>query len=209
MYVASNPARGHQEAEPGVDSRTLYAFVESRINRGMFEATAFSRAAKTIATLGRSNFPPAPRDDRPTLHVRPVRFGQAAAFCAVYHRHLKPPVGHVFSLGVFTGRRLVGVAIVGRPVARLLDDGRTLEITRVAADGTRNACSALLAACRREARRRSIRRLVTYTLPSESGISLRAAGFRPDGAAGGGSWDRAGRPRTADQPLERKLRWIA
>lgn len=175
----------------------------------MLDPAAFSRAAKTISTLGRANFPPAAGEERPTLRVRPVTFGQAAAFCAVYHRHLKPPVGHVFSLGVFTGRRLVGVAIVGRPVARLLDDRRTLEITRVAADGTRNACSALLGACRREARRRSITRLVTYTLPSESGVSLRAAGFRPDGAAGGGSWDRAKRPRTADQPVERKLRWIA
>lgn len=194
---------------PNVDPRTLYAFVESRIKRGMFDTAAFSRAARTISTLGRSKLPPARGNDRPTLHVRPVPFGQAAAFCAVYHRHLKPPVGHVFSLGVFVGTRLVGVAIVGRPVARLLDDGHTLEITRVAADGTRNACSALLGACRREARRRSVTRLVTYTLPSESGVSLRAAGFRADGVAGGGSWDRAARPRAADQPFERKLRWIA
>lgn len=205
----TTPTLGQDPAPSGVDPRTLYAFVESRIKRGMFDPAAFSRAARTISTLGRSTLPPAQGDDRPTLRVRPVPFGQAAAFCAVYHRHLKPPVGHVFSLGVFVGRRMVGVAIVGRPVARLLDDGRTLEITRVAADGTRNACSALLGACRREARRRSITRLVTYTLPSESGVSLRAAGFRADGMAGGGSWDRAARPRSADQPVERKLRWIA
>lgn len=176
----------------------------------MFDPAAFSRVAKTISTLGRSNFPPpARRDARPTLRVLPIPFGPAAAFCAVHHRHLKPPVGHVFSLGVFAGRRLVGVAIVGRPVARLLDDGRTLEITRVAADGTRNACSALLAACRREARRRSVRRLVTYTLPSESGVSLRAAGFREDGEAGGGRWNRADRARVDEHPVVRKLRWLA
>lgn len=96
---------------------------------------------------------------------------------------------------VVTAGRLVGVAIVGRPVARLLDDGSTLEITRVAADGTRNSCSALLAACRREPRPRHIACLATYTLASESGASLRAAGFPPDGAGGGGSWDRASRRR--------------
>jgi hypothetical protein len=203
------PAEERQTAHPPIDPRTLYAFVESRIKRGMFDSVAFSRVARSISTLGRSNFPPAGSDDRPALRVRPVPFGQAAAFCAVYHRHLKPPVGHVFSLGVFVDRLLVGVAIVGRPVARLLDDGRTLEITRVAADGTRNACSALLGACRREARRRSITRLVTYTLPIESGVSLRAAGFRLDGRAGGGRWDRGGRPRADGHPVERKLRWVA
>lgn len=205
----ATPSTARQRGADRLDTRRLYAFVESRIARGMFEPAAFSRAARTISALGRPDFPPVQRDDRPALRVRRVGYGQAAAFCAVYHRHLKPPVGHVFSLGVFDRTRLVGVAIVGRPVARLLDDGRTLEITRVAADGTRNACSALLGACRREARRRSIARLVTYTLPSESGVSLRAAGFRVEGAAGGGSWNRTLRPRTADQPVERKTRWIA
>jgi hypothetical protein len=203
------PAEERQTAHPPIDPRNLYAFVESRIKRGMFDSVAFSRVARSISTLGRSNFPPAGSDDRPALRVRPVPFGQAAAFCAVYHRHLKPPVGHVFSLGVFLGHRLVGVAIVGRPVARLLDDGRTLEITRVAADGTRNACSALLGASRREARKRGAASLVTYTLPSESGASLRAAGFRPDGIAGGGKWSRATRRRSDAHPSERKLRWKA
>lgn len=206
---APSPTAEHRYAAPAIDPRTLYAFVESRIKRGMFDAAAFSRVARSISTLGRSNFPPAPTDSRPALRVHPVPFGQAAAFCAVYHRHLKPPVGHVFSLGVFVGSRLVGVAIVGRPVARLLDDGRTLEITRVAADGTRNACSALLGACRREARKRGTATLVTYTLASESGASLRAAGFRPDGLAGGGTWRRASRQREDAHPTERKVRWKA
>lgn len=206
---ASTPCPEHQ-APATIDPRTLYAFVESRIKRGMFDAAAFTRAARSISTLGRPSFRPTERSgSRPTLRVRPVPFGQAAAFCAVYHRHLKPPAGHVFSLGVFAGRRLVGVAIVGRPVARHLDDGCTLEITRVASDGTRNACSALLGACRRESRRRSIKRLVTYTLPSEPGISLRAAGFRADGMTAGGRWDRNGRPRQDAHPVQRKLRCLA
>lgn len=193
----------------GVDPRTLYAFVEDRIKRRMFDGAAFSRVARVITALGPCDFPPVQTSTRPTLLVRPVPFGQAAAFCAVHHRHLNPPAGHVFSLGVFDKRRLVGVAIVGRPVARLLDDGRTLEITRVAADGTRNACSALLAACRREARKRGIAKVVTYTLPTESGVSLRAAGFRPDGVAGGGAWGRASRARADTHPIGRKLRWLA
>lgn len=203
----STHSDGHDAAPTGVDPRTLYAFVESRIKRGMFEPVAFSRAARAISTLGRSNFPPAARGHRPSLHIRPLGFGQAAAFCAVYHRHLAPPVGHLFSLGVFCAGRLVGAAIVGRPVARMLDDGRTAEITRVAVDGTRNACSALLAACRREARKRKYERIVTYTLPSESGVSLRAAGFQPDGEAGGGTWDRAKRARENRHPTTKKLRW--
>lgn len=212
-FVLSNGSRhtstGRQRGADRLDTRRLYAFVESRIARGMFEPAAFSRAARTISALGRPDFPPVQRDD-----ALPCAWGAwdtakppPSARCTT--DILKPPVGHVFSLGVFDRTRLVGVAIVGRPVARLLDDGRTLEITRVAADGTRNACSALLGSCRREARRRSIARLVTYTLPSESGVSLRAAGFRVEGAAGGGSWNRTLRPRTADQPVERKTRWIA
>lgn len=136
-----------------------------------------------------------------------MAFGQAAAFCAVYHRHLDPPVGHLFSLGVFCAGRLVGAAIVGRPVARMLDDGKTAEITRVAVDGTRNACSALLAACRREAKKRKYERIVTYTLPTESGVSLRAAGFQPDGEVGGGTWNRAKRAREDRHPTVKKLRW--
>lgn len=203
MHLPSSP--------PAVDARLLYDFVESRITRGMFVHSAFSRAARVISALGRPRAPDVERE-RPApmsrLKVSRVPFGQAAAFCAVYHRHLDPPVGHMYSLGVFCGRRLVGVAIVGRPVARLLDDGATLEITRVAVDGTRNACSALLGAARREAHKRGIGRIVTYTLPGESGSSLRAAGFRPDGNAGGGKWARRGRPRVDGHPQERKLRWL-
>lgn len=207
MDVSTPSAEQHSASN--IDPRTLYAFVESWVKRGMFDLAAFSRAARTISTLGRSNFPLATRrDDRPSLRVRPIPFGQAAAFCAVYHRHLKPPVGHLFSLGVYCSGRLVGAAIVGRPVARMLDDGHTVEVTRVAADGTRNACSALLGACRREAKKRRYDRVVTYTLPTESGASLRAAGFRPDGEAGGGSWDRTRRSRQTQHPTMRKLRWV-
>lgn len=85
--------------------------------------------------------------------------------------------GHKFSLAAYKHGILVGVAIVGRPVAKALDNGATLEVLRVATDGTRNACSALYAECRRRAIALGIVRLVTYTQAHESGSSLRALGL--------------------------------
>jgi hypothetical protein len=101
------------------------------------------------------------------------------------------------------------VAIVGRPVARHLADGFTAEVTRLASDGTRNACSMLYGAAWRAARALGYRRLVTYTLAEERGASLRGAGWRLVGEAGGGSWNRpkVGRARVDMHPTQRKLRW--
>jgi hypothetical protein len=131
-----------------------------------------------------------------SLDLVPVSFADACAFVAEHHRHHAPPVGHKFSLGVAAGTVLVGVAIVGRPVARLYDDGRTLEVTRVATDGTAHAASMLYAAAWRASKALGFRRLVTYTQYGEPGTSLRAAGWtviaeRP--ARPG--WDRPSRPR--------------
>ncbi|MCA2998445.1 MAG: DUF4339 domain-containing protein [Rhodocyclaceae bacterium] len=89
---------------------------------------------------------------------------------------------------------LIYVAIVGRPVARKLDDGKTFEITRLASAGMPNACSMLLGACRREALKRGYRQLVTYTLAEENGVSLRAAGYREASRSKGGRWARTFRP---------------
>jgi hypothetical protein len=104
---------------------------------------------------------------------------------------------------------VVGVVILGRPVARRLDDGWTLEVTRCATDGTSNACSCLYGAAWRLAKSLGYRRLVTYTLPEEGGASLRGAGWTCVGEAGGGSWDRAERPRVDLHPTQTKLRWEA
>ncbi|GAA1748523.1 XF1762 family protein [Streptomonospora arabica] len=115
-----------------------------------------------------------------SLHLSPVSLAEAKAFIEVFHRHLGPPRGHKFSLGAADQAGvLVAVAVVGRPVARGLDDGRSLEVTRLASDGTPNACSLLYAACRRAARALAYERLVTYTRADEPGTSLRAAGWRP------------------------------
>ena len=113
-----------------------------------------------------------------SLRVVPVTFEQACQFVAMWHRHHNPPVGHKFSLGVARDDVLVGVAMVGRPVARHLDDGLTLEVNRTATDGTPNANSLLYGAAWRAAKALGYRRLVTYTQAGESGASLRGAGWR-------------------------------
>lgn len=113
-----------------------------------------------------------------TLTLVPVSFEAACAYVREHHRHHAPPVGHKFSIGASVGELLVGVAMVGRPVARHLDDGTTLEVTRVATDGTPNACSMLYAAAWRAAKALGYRRLITYTQAGESGASLRAASWR-------------------------------
>lgn len=131
------------------------------------------------------------------LRLVPVTWRTAAAFVDVWHRHLRRPTGHKFCIGVADdGDVLVGVAIVGRPVAKAFDDGQTLEVNRTATDGAKNANSMLYAAAWRATKALGYRRLITYTQAGESGASLRAAGFavvaeRP--ARGG--WDCPSRPR--------------
>ena len=111
------------------------------------------------------------------LKVVPVSFRQACRFIAVHHRHHKPPRGMKFCLGVAADDVLVGVATVGRPVARALDDGYTLEVNRTCTDGTKNANSMLYGAAWQAAKALGYRRLITYTQAGESGASLKAVGW--------------------------------
>ena len=115
-----------------------------------------------------------------TLVAVPTTMAEAREFVGNFHRHNKPPLGGVFSVGVSDGDRLVGVAIAGRPVARMLDNGETLEVTRVCVldDAPKGACSFLYARCWQAARALGWRRMLTYTLQAESGASLRGAGWR-------------------------------
>jgi len=133
----------------------------------------------------------------------------ARAFVERHHRHHRAPQGGLFAIGACSESEVVGVAIVGRPVSRMLADGFTAEVTRLCTDGAPNACSMLYAACWRAARAMGYRRLVTYTLPEEGGASLRAAGWRVVGEARGGSWSRRARPRVDRHPTQTKLRWEA
>ena len=144
--------------------------------------------------------------------IVPLPLDEANAFVVQHHRHHGRVVGHKFSICVVTQgpdgeAQIRGVAIVSRPVARGLDDGLTLEITRVATDGAKDACSALYGACRRAAFALGYKKLVTYTLASESGSSLKASGFRIVGEVKGRSWSCASRPRVDKHPTQNKLRW--
>ena len=143
------------------------------------------------------------------LFAVPCELTEANEFVSRWHRHHQPVVGHKFSVGCSTvdDPRVCGVAIVGRPVARMNDDGWTLEVTRVATDGTANACSFLYGAAWRAARELGFRRLITYTLKEEPGTSLKAAGWKLLGIRGGGSWNRDNRPRVDKAPLGQKQLW--
>lgn len=112
------------------------------------------------------------------LEIRPITLRAAGAFIAEHHRHNKPPRGHKFSIAVYDGETLVGVACAGRPIARHYDDGVTLEVNRTCTDGARNANSMLYGAIWRAAKAMGYRRCITYTQADETGASLRAAGWR-------------------------------
>lgn len=113
-----------------------------------------------------------------SLVIVPISFRSACAFIAALHRHNKPPRGMKFAIGCADETGLRGVATAGRPIARSLDDGLTLEINRTCTDGCPNANSFLYGAARRIAHEMGYQRVITYTEEGESGASLRAAGFR-------------------------------
>lgn len=139
------------------------------------------------------------------LRLAPIDFGTAAAFVREQHRHHTPPVGHKFSLAAMLGDELVGVVIVGRPVARRRDDGQTLEVTRLCTNGHRNACSFLYGAAARAAFALGYSRIGTYILKREPGTSLAAAGWKLIGETPGRSWSVPSRQRTDKHPIEPKL----
>ena len=142
------------------------------------------------------------------LKLIPISLSDANAFVAAHHRHHKPVVGHKFSLGCEQDGQLVGVAIVGRPVSRYLDDGTTLEVNRLCTTGEKNACSFLYGAAARAARALGYRKIITYTLDTEPGVSLKAAGWDCAGLAGGKRWTGSRSPKTEDQyPAQLKLRY--
>ena len=139
------------------------------------------------------------------MELQPITLKEAMRFVDLHHRHHKAPQGGLFAIGLEENGGVIGVAIVGRPVARMLDNGYTAEITRLCVlDGFPNACSMLYSACWRAARAMGYHRLITYILKSESGSSLYAANFRLVGECGGGTWNRTSRPRVDTHPIEQK-----
>lgn len=141
------------------------------------------------------------------LEVVPVTFSFAKEYVKVHHRHNPNIVGCKFAIGVKNGYGdIVGVAICVRPVSRHLDNGETLEINRVCTDGTKNACSMLYGRCCQIAKAMGYKKVITYTLISENGVSVKASNFICDGEAGGTHWTGV-RNRGQQIPKEKKIRW--
>jgi len=142
------------------------------------------------------------------LKLVPVILREANAFIRTHHRHHSNERGARFVVGVENGH-LRGVAVLGRPKSRMIQELEpgTAEVTRCCTDGTKNACSMLYSACARGAAALGYRKIITYILAAENGLSLKASGWSCDGPAGGGSWDRADRHRTDKAPIVPKIRW--
>lgn len=142
------------------------------------------------------------------LNPIPVSLAEANAFVEKHHRHHKPVRGHKFSIGCTNADgQLVGVAIIGRPISRYLDDGLTLEVNRLCTNSEKNACSFLYGAAARAAKAIGYRKIITYILDSESGASLCAAGWTNAGLAGGKAWTGKRRPATPLYPAQMKYRY--
>ena len=144
------------------------------------------------------------------LYATPITRAEVESFIAQHHRHHLPPVGWVFHVALARAGVVVGVATVGRPVSRILDNGVTAEVTRCCvldAPEARHAASKLYAMAWRIAREMGYQRLITYTLASESGTSLRAAGWHSLYQTRGGSWGVPSRPRVDKHPTGPKTLW--
>ena len=148
------------------------------------------------------------------IRLGPVSLKTAKEFVRCHHRHNPPPAGWRWGLGAYNGSELIGVAMVGRPVARMLDPGQYVEVNRLCVKDMRprelvwNAASMLYGAAAREAKKRGYETILTYTLADEEeGTSLKAAGWTPVKRTRGGSWNRPGRPREDRAPTVPKIRW--
>lgn len=142
------------------------------------------------------------------MRIGPITFKVAKGYITKVHRHHIPSVGCKFAIGLYNETNsLLGVCVAGRPVARAVDHTKVIEITRLATDGSKNACSMLYGAACRIAKEMGYERMITYTLPAEGGASLRASGWQFVGEAGGGSWSCKSRNREDKHPTAVKHKW--
>jgi hypothetical protein len=150
------------------------------------------------------------------MKITPLTQKQAKAFITEHHRHLKASRGDIFRFGLEVDGQLVGAMMVGRPVARRLQDGYTLEVTRCAINGYhKGACSKMYAAAWRVGASLGYKRIITYTNQDESGASLRGAGWTIDNEhdlatkrSKSGWNNRLGRQQDLFKKNETKIRWI-
>ncbi len=138
----------------------------------------------------------------------PITLKAANQFVAKYHRHHKPSVGHKFSIGLNSNDELIGVAIMGRPVARGSDNGFTIEVARLCTNGQKNACSMLYQAAARASKELGFNKIQTYILQSESGVSLKASGWKLEDLTAGGEWKHTHGKRNNHHPIQPKQRWV-
>lgn len=144
------------------------------------------------------------------MRVKPLTLKQANDLVKSWHRHHKPVVGHRFSIGVCDAEgEMQGACIVGRPVARKIDQYAVAEVTRLVTNGAKNACSMLYAAAARICREMGFEKIQTYILETESGTSVKAAGWeKVSETAGGGDWNvKSRKGRRTDQPMGKKHRY--
>jgi len=142
------------------------------------------------------------------MEIIPISLKFANDYVAKFHRHNKPVQGHKWSLAISVMNGIIGVGIVGRPIARYLDDGLTLEVLRVCTNGERNANSFLYGRIAKIARLMGYKKIITYTLTKETGASLRAIGAKPVANCKPQEWNCKKRPRkTQDVYKEEKVRW--
>ena len=147
------------------------------------------------------------------MKIVPISLAEADDFVLNFHRHNKPVQGAKFAIGASDGENLIGVAIVGRPISRFLDDGFTAEVTRccVTESAPKGCCSFLYSRAWRAWQALGGNKLITYTLQTESGASLRGAGWKiigqTIGASDGKGW--TNRPGRNWQPIigQAKFRW--
>lgn len=139
------------------------------------------------------------------LELQPITLKEAKIYIDNYHRHHVSPVGWKFGIAVNDGKKIVGVLTAGRPVARMLDNKYTLEVTRCCTDGTKNAPSKLYSAAWRVAKNLGYKRMITYILESEPGTTLKAVGWKRMYKNRGGSWDCPSRKRIDKHPTCPKI----
>lgn len=139
--------------------------------------------------------------------AKPLSYRQACEFISAFHRHHRPPQGWKFGIAAIKNNECVGVVCVGRPVSRMLDNGETVEVTRLCSNGAKNVCSFLYSKAARIAFEMGYKRIVTYILESESGHSLKSASWKYVKNTSGGKWSRPSRERKDKHPIEPKQLW--
>ena len=155
------------------------------------------------------------------MEIKPISLKDANAYVEENHRHHPKVQGHKFSIGVYEDNKLHGVAIVGHPQGRFLDDGLTLEVLRLCTDGTPNACSMLYGRSARIGKEMGYKKIITFILESELGTSLKASGWIcEDNHCGGINWNNNTRAKERKKyqqmsfipqkevPQEYKQRWV-